>query len=103
MPIHKDLLKEIECCLSNDGHIVSEPVLFVCGGNACKNCVNNLKENSNKCYSCDRNHDKKDLTNAPFNKLAETIIKMNLNDLFEIIDEKLRITVESLKSLMNKL
>ncbi len=34
MPIHQDLLKEIECCLSNDRHIVSEPVLFECGGNA---------------------------------------------------------------------
>jgi hypothetical protein len=97
MPIHQDLLKEIECCLSNDRHIVSEPVLFECGENACKNCVNSLKENSNKCYSCDKNHDKKELLNAPFNKLAETIIKINLKDIFELIGEKVRTTIESLQ------
>ena len=39
MPIPGNILKQIKCCLYDDGHIVNEPVVLKCGANACKKCV----------------------------------------------------------------
>ena len=89
MPIPEELINQLKCCLNDDGHIVRDPVVFECGGNACRICINELKLDSAKCYNCAEIHEKKDLIKAPSNKLAKTLIQLNLNDLFEYLEKKL--------------
>jgi hypothetical protein len=95
MPIPEDVLKQIKCCLNEDGHIVHEPVLLKCGYNACKKCCSDLVVSTVKCFSCHNSHDKNELLNAPYNKAIDLIIKKNLNDLFQDLNLK----QESIKGL----
>ncbi len=93
MVISDALLNQIKCCLSTDGHIVIEPVVLKCGGNACRECANS---SPNDCFSCNHKHEKTELLNAPANKFASIFIKSSLHDLFEYIEVKL----DSTKSLL---
>ena len=79
----------MKCCLNTDGHFAIEPILATCGGNACKNCIINFKEETIPCYCCNQKHEKKDLTNSPINNLAEVNMKYFLNDLFHDVVCKL--------------
>jgi hypothetical protein len=99
MVISNDLLNQIKCCLSTDGHIVIEPVVLNCGGNACKECVKSSLNNIPiDCFSCSRKHDRNELLKAPANKFASIFIKSSLHDLFEYIEVKLDSTYSLLKS-----
>ena len=82
MPIPGGLLKEMKCCLSNDGHIIFEPILISCGGNACKQCVSESEDGNLNCFNCNDKHERKVLLNSPNNKIVETLVKSFLNDLF---------------------
>ena len=99
MPIEKELLKEITCCLNNDDpHFVIEPVLLKCSGNACRKCLTELSDTRIiKCLNCGHAHEKKEIINSPINTLAETIINLRINDIFQYLDNKLTILTESLK------
>ena len=98
MPIPENILKQIKCCLHDDGHIVNEPVLLKCGANACKKCVSDSIEGMLKCYFCNGQHEKKDLLNAPNNKMVESVITLFLDDLFQDLNKKLESTTVLLKS-----
>ncbi len=76
MVISDALLNQIKCCLSTDGHIVIEPVVLKCGGNACRECAN-PNTFSIDCFSCSHKHEKTELLNAPVNKFA-ILIKWTL-------------------------
>ncbi len=99
MVVPNDLLNQIKCCLSKDGHIVIEPVVLKCGGNACRECVKSSLNNIPiHCFSCSHKHEKTELLNAPANKFASIFIKSSLHDLFEYIEVKLDSTKSLLKS-----
>jgi hypothetical protein len=90
MPIHEELLKKIKCCFHKDGHIAVDPVLVLpCQSSACKKCIVDSKEQNLNCINCNQKHEKTSLLNAPINQLAETMLKLSLNDLFEYIDAKI--------------
>jgi hypothetical protein len=90
MVISDALLNQIKCCLSTDGHIVIEPVVLKCGGNACRECANSSPNTfSIDCFSCSHKHERTELLNAPANKFASIFIKSSLHDLFEYIEVKL--------------
>ena len=95
MPIPEDILKQMKCCLSDDGHIVNEPVVLKCGSNACKKCASDLI--SVKCFGCNDTHEKKELMNAPINKIVNSFINLFLEDLFLDLKNKLKSTAELLK------
>jgi hypothetical protein len=97
MPIPEDILKQMKCCLHDDHHIVNEPVLLKCGGNACKKCVNYSNYGMIKCFFCDGQHEKNDCLNAPNNKMVESVIKIFLDDLFQDLNKKIESTKELLK------
>ena len=97
MPIPDTVLNKMICCLSDDGHIVHEPIVLKCGANACKKCVTNSTVATIQCFGCNCTHEKKDLINAPNNKIFESLIHTFLDDLFEDLNSKLKSTNELLK------
>ena len=91
MPIPDYVLRQIECCLNeNENHILVDPVLLKCGGNACKECVTG----SIKCQNCNGRHLKGDFTE---NKSTESIIRFFMNDLRDNLDKDIR----CIKDLLN--
>ena len=84
------ILKQIKCCLSaDDNHIQIDPVLLKCGGNACKECVND----STKCLNCNSIHSKNDFTEC---KSTESLIRYFVKELFANLNDELRSTKDSL-------
>ena len=96
-----EVLKGITCCLSNDGHIVYEPVKVKCGANACKNCkIDDSYENNFKCSNCNERHDRIDLQNEEINIEVESIIKSSLRVLFQDLEKKLNPVIDALNGLI---
>jgi hypothetical protein len=103
MPIPENILNQMICCLNTDGHIVNEPILLKCGANACKKCVIESTNSAMKCFNCNENHEKNDITNAPINKMVEYVIQLNLNDLFQNLKARLEFTTSTLKGIYKTL
>jgi hypothetical protein len=99
MTLPETILNQMRCCLSDDGHIVHEPILLKCGLNACKKCVDNSAVSTLKCFGCNSTHEKTDLINAPISKCIESFIKLYLPNLFEDLNAKLKSTCDLLKCL----
>jgi hypothetical protein len=90
------VLNEIKCCLHEDQHILLEPVILKCGGNACKGCINDINKSSFKCFKCNLNHNKNDFIE---NKSIESLIRFVMKDLSKNIDDE----IKSMKGLMSGL
>ena len=75
MPLPGALLNQIKCCLSNDGHILIEPVVLKCTGSACKECISDSEEEVIYCYACNGKHQKNDLLNATVNTVAKILVE----------------------------
>jgi hypothetical protein len=88
------ILNEIKCCLHKDPHILLEPVLLKCGGNACKGCINDINKSSIKCYKCNLTHDKNDFVE---NKSTESLIRFVMKDLSKNLDDEIKAMKELLK------
>ena len=99
MPIPELLLKQMKCCVTKDGHIVIEPFLLKCGGNACQQCVKESFQKMIFCYFCNEKHEKENILNSPKNLIAETMVKSFLTDLFQDVNQKLESTIEASKGL----
>jgi hypothetical protein len=97
MPLPEILLNQMRCCLSEDGHIIHEPIVLTCGANACKSCVSNSTVAILKCFGCNSTHEKKEFLNAPIIKLIESFILSVLPDLFQDLNAKLKFTSQLLK------
>ena len=86
------VFKQIKCCLSaDDSHIIIEPVILKCGGNACKECV----IGSFKCLHCNNTHSNDDYTDC---KSVESLIRFVMKDLNSDLDDQIRSTKDLLKS-----
>jgi hypothetical protein len=99
MSIPEDMLKQMRCCLSDDGHIVQEPIVLKCGLTACKICVDDSVTAILYCFGCNGTHEKKDFIDAPIIKFIESFIKSSLPDLFQDLNNKLKSTCDLLKGL----
>lgn len=89
------VLNEIKCCLHEDQHILLEPVLLKCGGNACKGCIDDHTKSSFKCFKCNLTHDKIDFIE---NKSIESLIRFVMKDLSKNLDHE----IKSMKSLLSE-
>jgi hypothetical protein len=90
------VLKEIKCCLNEDQHILLDPVLLKCGGNACKECINDPSKTSVACFKCKSSHLKNDFTDC---KVAESLIRYVLKDLSKNLDDEIKLIKDHLKGL----
>jgi hypothetical protein len=88
------VLNEIKCCFHEDQHILLEPVLLKCGGNACKGCIDDLKESFFKCSKCNSTHNKNDFFE---NKSSEALIRFLMKDLTENLNKE----IKSMKGLLS--
>ena len=92
-------MKQINCCLSDDNHIVIEPVIFKCGGNACKQCVDDIQGLSVKCFNCKKNHHKNDLKKMPLNSTMKILIeKPFFKDVVAQMKSKLNVVLSEFES-----
>jgi hypothetical protein len=93
----ENILKQMKCGLSNDGHVVAnEPILLKCGANARKSCVLNQIEIF-ECFSCNENHERKDYLNSTIDKMVEHVFDLFLKDLFQDLNKNLETMVSLLK------
>jgi hypothetical protein len=90
MLIEKSLLNDLICCLDENEHIINEPLLLLCGCNACKSCIYESTGSTLKCLKCNIIYEKRALLNSVKNKIAETIISTSLNGLFEYLEKKFK-------------
>ena len=100
MSIPQKLLKQIRCCFGNDEHIVIQPVLLNCGGNACKDCIKSSNKEIMKCLFCNMDHKQSEIVKSPNNQIVETIIQSFLPDLFQDLRIKLDSVNHSLKGIL---
>ena len=98
MPIPDELLKEMKCCLSNDGHILFEPILINCGGNACKQCIRESEDRKLNCFNCNDKHERKELFKSPINKIVQTLVKSFFNDLLTDVEATRKSIIEVYES-----
>jgi hypothetical protein len=101
MSIPQELLKQIQCCFGNDEHIALHPVLLICGGNACKDCISTSNKEIMNCIFCKMDHKKNEIIKSPRNQIVETIIKSFLSDLFQDLSKKLDSINNSMKGFSN--
>jgi hypothetical protein len=101
MSIPQELLKQIQCCFGNDEHIAIHPVLLICGGNACKDCISTSNKEIMNCIFCKMDHKKNEIIKSPRNQIVETIIKSFLSDLFQDLSKKLDSINNSMKGFSN--
>ena len=85
MSLPEYVLSQIKCCLSQDQHILEEPVLLKCGGNACKECIQNYRF---ECQKCSMKHNKNDFvecksTRDRYSPSCQAIPLMNGNAIFQ--------------------
>ena len=83
MSLPEYVLKQINCCLSQEEHIIEEPVILKCGGNACKECTQNYRF---ECQKCSMKHNKNEFVEC---KSTESLIRYFMSDLSKSLDEKL--------------
>ena len=100
MSIPENVLKQVSCSLSDDGHIVYEPILLKCGDNACKKCIFESADLFN-CQICHREHEKKDYIAAPTNKAIDIIIEMYYDKINQNLNSKLKSAKEALNGKKN--
>ena len=103
-PIKDEIKAQIECCLSssNHDHFVSEPILLLCGHNACLTCVEGLKENQVDCYHCKKVLKKDEMNNRTPNQAIKIIMSCYFKEINEEIDFKIKKSIESLNGIFKK-
>ena len=80
----KEFLNELECKVSDDGHIVNDPICLPCGYSACRRCYEIRKF----CLDCKEEHviNKEQLKT---HKLIKDKVEKNIQELTIIVKEKL--------------
>jgi hypothetical protein len=103
MVIPDEMQKQIKCCLNSQDHIVFEPKLINCGGNACSKCIENLTLTRVKCYYCKNEHEKDELQQMPLNlAIGEMIQKRFLKELVINLNTSLKKMSDTIKGNFTK-
>lgn len=93
-----EALELIQCAISHDKHIVMNPITLSCGHPICKDCIPfDDKFNLIKCLTCNE-FNSHNLLNQKESKATKGLLKLHLNDLFEMIKERFTESIEQLKN-----
>jgi hypothetical protein len=96
--LSENALKLLECAISIDNHIVMESIPLSCGHCICKQCI--PESYSFNCKLCNKLNEI-DLSNCKESFTTKCLFDTYLSDLFELLEERMKISVKKLKSLIN--
>ena len=94
--IPEKTLSKIKCCVSNNSHVVDEPVILNCGSNACVNCIKESNNETILCLCCDKEYYRNELLEKPQNKNINNTIQFFLTDLLQDIHRSIYLIRENL-------
>ena len=98
--ISEETLEELKCASSDQEHFAIEPIsLHNCGHSVCKKCVlkDDLKEI--KCKLCGF-VSKQDLNEIQVSRAAQKLLKIYLEDIFQILKEGTSSNLNELKGML---
>lgn len=110
--ISQDILQTLQCGLSNDDHILMQPVSLSCGHSVCKKCIplnfnydgvetgcgTIHNEQINKCKLCGKQNTI-NLNQMNESQPVKQLLKLYLNDLFQMLEERFDESIKSLKGI----
>jgi hypothetical protein len=98
--VSNEIVKELECAIGIDNHYFKVPIcLSPCGHSICKECVPKEKNESIKCKICGELNIR-DLNNEKESKFAMKTIQWNLDSLFDVLEERLTLSLNKLKGII---
>ena len=90
-------LKILQCAVSNENHIVKEPVSLPCGHSACKKCVYPFcLFHETKCKECGSSS-KIDFQDFKNSLAVDMIFEENVSKLFILLEEKFKKSLAEMK------
>ena len=90
--------EELECAISNDRHIVLDPVVLGCSHLCCRDCLIGKKSELNKCNVCSQIVDANMFTEVnPKSMLAQNI-RLKIDSLLKRLIDNANNHLETLKS-----
>lgn len=100
--ISNETLESIQCCLSvNDHHFVQSPIGMSCGHYICKKCIpTNSDDPLVKCSFCNEIN-VNNLSKSRESSGIKTLIKVLIDSLFKLVDEKYDCTLTKLLDCKN--
>lgn len=102
MEIVDHLYKQMKCCLSEDEHMVIEPLKMPCGGNICKDCRKKPNILETMCNYCNEYHIEYEFDDLKSNiGLKHLMEKVFLENIIKKLQIKIKDASESLKSKLN--
>jgi hypothetical protein len=96
----KRFIESIECANSHSfNHVAKEPIAIRCGHSICKSCYNDSKQELT-CFHCKKSC-KLDLNSKEINEnvSAKSIIEYCLKNLFDLLEERLKVILDDFKSI----
>jgi hypothetical protein len=86
--ILNDDYEEYICALSNDQHIINDPLVLSCGHNICKECLEKIGLESILCKICCE-QTKRNLISDEKTKFIKESIQLNIESFLKIINKKM--------------
>lgn len=98
--IFQETLTLIECAQSVNKHIVYQPIQLSCGHSICKSCIPNDSSHEIKCSICNEKN-QINLRLCKESLLTKSILKLNVNELFEVLEARFRKAIPHLQGTKN--
>jgi len=92
-----ETLRVVECAFGTDRHLLQNALGLSCGHYVCKRCIPANNNNQFKCLKCNETNQ----TNLSLSKESEMVkfyMEKNLAGLSKLVNEKIEIEAEILKS-----
>ena len=98
--ISEETLEDLKCASSDQEHFVIEPIsLHNCGHSVCKKCVSKDDLKEIKCKKCGL-VSKQDLNEIQASKGIQKLLKIYLEDIFQILKEEASLKLSELKGML---
>lgn len=95
--ISPETLDSIQCALSKNRHFVEHPITMSCGHTICKKCIpNDNNQQQLKCLICNELNEH-NLNTSKESTAVKTLMRVFLNDLFYLIEDKFNTSIRQLK------
>jgi hypothetical protein len=94
--LSSDTLESVQCAISKDKHIVLCPLGLSCGHTICKKCIPQDPNGQILCVICNEINEN-NLSRSKELSGIKSLIKQNLNALFAMVEDKMKISYDQFK------